>query len=170
LVRAAMLIATVTTTPTVAAGQAAGEVGLPIGQRAPAVEIEDLDGNATPVSAAIGQRPVVIEFWATWCPICEELLPRMEAAARRFGDHADFVAVAVGVNQSPRTIRRHLDRHPMPFRVLFDRRGAAVRAFKTPTTSYVVILGADGRVAYTGVGAEQDVEGALLQLAGDQRN
>jgi hypothetical protein len=48
----------------------------------------------------------------------------------------------------------------MPFTFFFDNAGAAVRAFQAPTTSYIVALDARGRVVYTGVGADQDVEGA----------
>ena len=55
----------------------------------------------------------------------------------------------------------------MPFQFLYDRRGGATRAYKAPTTAYVVMLDAEGRVAYTGVGAGQDLERALARIVGD---
>jgi hypothetical protein len=72
------------------------------------------------------------------------------------------------VNQTPRTIRRHVDRHEMPGRVLFDARGRAARAFMAPTTSYVVALDAQGRVVYTGVGADQDIARAAARAMGSR--
>jgi len=51
--------------------------------------------------------------------------------------------------------------HPMPFTFLWDAGGAAVRAFQAPSTSFVVVLDASGKVVYTGVGEDQDVEGAV---------
>jgi thiol-disulfide isomerase/thioredoxin len=138
------------------------EIGIARGSVPPAVTIEDLDGNAVDLGRWVGKKPVVLEFWATWCPLCDDLFPRMEAAARRAGDRAAFVIVAVGVNQSPRSIKRHLEKHPMPWAtVLWDGNGAAVRAFEAPTTSYVVVLDAAGKVVYTGTGAEQDIAAAL---------
>lgn len=137
------------------------EIGIARGTVPPAVTIEDLDGNPVDLARWIGTTPVVFEFWATWCPLCEKLFPRMETAHARHGDSVAFVVVAVAVNQSQRTIRRHLERHPMPFTVLWDARGRAVRAFEVPTTSYVVVLDAAGRVVYTGVGEDQDIEGAV---------
>src|SRR6266705_1300630 len=136
-------------------------IGIPVGETPPAVTLENLNGDSVALSKWIGKKPVIVEFWATWCPICAELLPRMEAAQQKFGDRAAFLVVAVAVNQSKNSVRRHLEREPMPFTFLWDGNGAAVRAFQAPSTSYVAVLDADGRVVYTGVVSEQDIEAAL---------
>lgn len=151
---------------TFAAPAAAQDVGLAIGAVPAAATVQDMRGAAVDLAAAfVGRRPVVVEFWATWCPICEALLPRMQAAQRRYGTQVAFVVVGVGVNQSRASMQRHLDRHPMPFTFFFDNAGAAVRAFQAPSTSYVVALDARGRVVYTGVGEDQDIEGAARRAA-----
>ncbi len=136
-------------------------VGIPVGQTPPAVTIQDLDGNAVDLARWVGKKPVIVEFWATWCPICAELLPRMETAHKKYGDRVEFLVIAVAVNESQSTVRRHLTRHPMPFTFLWDAGGNAVRAFQAPSTSYVAVLDAKGKVVYTGVGADQDLDGAL---------
>lgn len=144
-------------------------VGIPVGHTPPAVTIEDLKGNPVALSQWIGKKPVVVEFWATWCPICEALLPRMEAAQQKYGDRAEFVVIAVAVNQTTRSVQRHLDRHPMPFTFLWDATGAAVRAFQAPSTSYVAVLDAKGKVVYTGVGADQDIDAAVQKALNGAR-
>ena len=144
----------------------AQDIGLPIGTKAPAVAVEDLDGKPVDLGAYVGQQPVLIEFWATWCPLCKALEPALKAAHTRFGGTVRFVAIGVGVNQTARSIRRHLEEHPLPFPVLFDASGAAVRAYQAPTTSYIVVLDKSGKVSYTGAGAEQDVARALAQVVG----
>ena len=138
-------------------------VGIPVGQTPPAVTSQDLDGNPVELARWVGKKPVIVEFWATWCPICAELLPRMEAAHRTYGDRVAFLVVAVAVNENKNTVRRHLERHPMPFTFLWDGDGAAVRAFQAPSTSYIAVLDAQGRVVYTGTGADQDIEAALAR-------
>ncbi len=150
--------------PVALSAQATDRIGIPVGSFPPAVQIEDLDGEPVDLSAYVGQQPVLLEFWATWCEVCEELAPRMEAAHRRYGSQVEFLAVSVAVNQTKRSIHRHLARHPMSYRVLWDTNGRATRAFEAPTTSYVVVLDKAGRVAYTGVGADQDIEGALKRV------
>lgn len=139
-------------------------IGIPVGETPPAVTLENLDGDTVSLARWVGKKPVIVEFWATWCPICEELLPRMEAAQKKYGDRAEFVVVAVAVNQSRNSVRRHLDRHPMPFTFLWDGNGAAVRAFQAPSTSYIAVLDTNGKVVYTGVGSDQNI-GAAIETA-----
>jgi thiol-disulfide isomerase/thioredoxin len=142
------------------------EVGIPRGSDAPAVEIDDLDGGTVNLADFIGARPVLLEFWATWCEQCEALAPRIDRAVEAYGDQVAFFAVAVGVGQSKRAVRRHVERHSPAYSFLFDSNGAAVRAYQAPTTAYVVIVDAAGKVAYTGVGGNQDIEAALETTVG----
>jgi peroxiredoxin len=142
------------------------EVGLPLGTAAPAAALQDLDGQPVDLAQVVGKKPVLLEFWATWCPLCAALLPKIEAARATFGDRVDFVVVAVAVNETRASVQRHLAQHPLPFRFLWDATGAAVRAYQAPTTSYVVALDARGRVVYTGTGEDQDIEAALRRATG----
>jgi thiol-disulfide isomerase/thioredoxin len=141
----------------------AQEVGLALGSVPAAVEIEDLNGQVVRLSDYVGRKPVIIQFWATWCPTCAATLPALRAARQRHGDAIEVLFIAVGVNQTPRSIRRHLETNALPGRVLYDARGRAARAYRVPTTSYIVILDAAGRVVYTGVGADQDIAAAVAR-------
>jgi len=143
------------------AGLAAQESGIPVGSKAPAVVVEDLDGKPVDLGRYIGRTPVLLEFWATWCEVCEALMPRVRAAHREFGDRVEFFGVNVTVNQTPERVRRWIAEHHPPFRTLYDAEGASTRAYQAPTTSYVVIVDRAGKVAYTGTGADQDLAAAL---------
>jgi thiol-disulfide isomerase/thioredoxin len=140
---------------------AAQQVGIALGARAPAVAVHDLDGHRVDLGRFIGRRPVLLEFWATWCELCEELLPRVRAAHDEFGAKVEFIGVNVTVNQTPARVRRYLESHDPPFRTLYDDEGISVRAYQVPTTSYVVVLDREGKVVYTGTGGEQDLVGVL---------
>ncbi len=146
---------------TPASAQSYDEIGIARGSTPGAVQVENLEGASVDLGAYFGGKPLLLEFWATWCENCEALLPDMIAAYERYSDRVEFFAVAVGVGQSPRSIGRHLRRHPMPIPILFDRKGAAVRAFMTPATSYIVVLDAEGHVVYTGIGPDQDIDAAI---------
>jgi len=150
----------------VLAAQEPEDVGLARGTAVRPVTIEDLDGHPADLAPYIGHKPALFEFWATWCTNCAALEPRMRAAYQRYGGQVDFVVISVGVNQTRASVKRHVDAHPLPAgRVLWDDSGAAVRAFDTPATSCVVILDRQGKVAYTGIGPDQDLEAALARVA-----
>ncbi|HYL22018.1 MAG TPA: TlpA disulfide reductase family protein [Gemmatimonadales bacterium] len=145
----------------------AQDIGLPVGTQAPTLTVQDLDGKTVDLGRYVGKQPVLLEFWATWCPLCKALEPALKAAHARYGGSVQFVAVGVGVNESPASIKRHLAEHPLPFPVLFDAGGTAVRAYQAPTTSYIVVLDRTGKVTYTGTGSDQDIAAALRPVIGN---
>jgi thiol-disulfide isomerase/thioredoxin len=145
----------------VARPMAAQDLGIEVGTRAPAVIVNALDGKPVNLGQYIGKTPMLIEFWATWCPNCRELMPALLDAERKYGRRVKFVALAVAINQSPERVRRFLAAHPLPHDTFYDTDGKAAGAFDAPATSYVVILDKMGKVVYTGLGGKQDLDAAL---------
>ncbi|MEK6687522.1 MAG: TlpA disulfide reductase family protein [Gemmatimonadota bacterium] len=139
--------------------------GPPVGEPAPNLRLQDLDGRPYDLSRVLGRKPVLIEFWATWCPLCQELFPQIRAAADRYGDAVEFLGVNVTVSQTREMVRQYVEEHQAPFRVLWDDEGEGVRAYDVTGTSLVVIVDREGKVAYTGYGESQDLEGALRRVA-----
>jgi thiol-disulfide isomerase/thioredoxin len=140
---------------------AAQDLGIEVGARAPAVTVQSLDGRQIDLGSYIGKTPMLIEFWATWCANCRELMPTLLDVEKKFGKKVKFVAIAVAINQSPERVRRFLAAHPLPHDTFYDLEGKAAGAFDAPATSYVVVLDKTGRVVYTGLGGKQDLEAAL---------
>lgn len=138
--------------------------GIALGSTPPAAEVFTLDGRPVQLESALAGGPVLVEFWATWCPLCRALEPQLEALAARHGDRLRIVRVGVKDNQTPEQQRAYADTHGFTGARYFDRDGRAVRAFAVPHTSYVVVLDATGRVAYTGVGKDQDLEAAVARV------
>jgi thiol-disulfide isomerase/thioredoxin len=141
----------------------AQESGIEVGVAAPDAALETLDGRPITLKSLMTGKPVVLEFWATWCGVCKELEPTMEAAQAKFGDRVAFVGVAVSANQSAERVRRYTALHLKGFTHLYDRRGDAVGNYDVPATSYVVIVDGAGKVIYTGLGGKQAIEAALVK-------
>jgi thiol-disulfide isomerase/thioredoxin len=148
-------------TAILARGASAQDTGLPLGSAAPSAMVETLDGKPADLLQVTKGAPAVIEFWATWCENCEHLLPAMQRAQAKYGTRVRFVAVAVSVNQSPRRVQLHAAKYKVPGVQLFDAKGVATGKWDVPATSHVVVLDKQGRVVYTGVGGDQDIEAAI---------
>jgi thiol-disulfide isomerase/thioredoxin len=142
------------------------DAGIPLGTRAPAVVINDLEGQPVDLGALIGSKPMVLEFWATWCSLCKALLPQLQAVQNTFGDRVVLLGINVTVNDSKARIRRYLEEHKPPFRVLYDEKGVGARAYDVPATSFIVVVDPSGKVVYTGSGAQQDVVAAVRKALG----
>jgi len=146
-------------------GLGAQEIALPLGTPAPAAALEDLQGNPVQLLDFVEEgKPTLMEFWASWCEQCEALQPRMDEVRERFGSRVTILAVAVAVSQTPRRVLRHVEDHDPGYPFLWDGSGEAVRLYQVPTTSVVVILDGDGRVAYTGSGGNQDLLKAVEKV------
>ena len=145
----------------------AQETGLPVGAKAPAsTVVETLDGKSFDIGQYVGKTPMVIEFWATWCPLCTQLEPTMVDVAKRYGSKVKFIGVAVSVNQTPERVKLYAEKHGLPLEVYYDRKGAAADGYDAAATSYVVIVDKAGTVVYTGLGGSQNLEAGVKKALG----
>jgi thiol-disulfide isomerase/thioredoxin len=145
----------------------AQETGLPVGAKAPTSTIvETLDGKSFNIGQYVGKTPMLIEFWATWCPLCKQLEPTMIDVARKYGNKVKFIGVAVSVNQTPERVKLYAAKHGLPMEVYFDRKGTASDAYDAAATSYVVVVDKTGTVVYTGLGGSQNLEAAVKKALG----
>lgn len=142
-------------------------IGLDKGTAGPAAAVQTLDGAPADLATYVGKTPVLMEFWATWCPNCAELEPTMKAMHAKYGSQVAFIGVAVSVNQSPERVKLYVEKHGIPWTQVFDKKGNASGAYDAPATSYVVVLDKAGKVVYTGLGGKQDLESAIKKALGE---
>src|SRR5204862_848267 len=154
-------LATLLLSPLMPVTAGAQDGGIDVGAKAPVVSVQALNGKQVSLGNYIGRTRMLIEFWATWCPNCKELMPALLDAEKKFGKQVKFMAIAVAINQSPERVRRYLAAHPLPHDTFYDLDGKAAGAFDAPATSYVVVLDKSGKVVYTGLGGKQDLEAAI---------
>jgi thiol-disulfide isomerase/thioredoxin len=146
---------------------AAQDVGLRYGTVAPSAEVETLDGKTFDLGSYAGKTPMVMEFWATWCPNCKELQPTIESLHAKYGKTVKFIGVAVSVNETSAAVKQFVEAHKMPGEFYYDRHGKASGAYEAYATSYVVVFDKSGKVVYTGLGGRQAaLETAIKKVAG----
>jgi thiol-disulfide isomerase/thioredoxin len=141
----------------------AQESGITVGSTAPGADVETLDGKPINLDQYLDQGPVLFQFWATWCSNCKALEPRIKAAVEKYSGKVKVVAVAVSVNQSVERIKAYRDRYHMTHDIVYDRRGWASDAYEVAATSYIVVVNAQRKVVYTGLGADQDIDAAMAK-------
>jgi peroxiredoxin len=166
------LVGTENATPETAAGAQTGETttdesrsaqSLPReGYTAPDFTLEGLDGEPVSLSDWRG-RPVLINFWATWCGPCEVEMPTIQAAYQAHQGEG-LVVLAVAVDDSAKNVRRFFEERELTLQPLLDD-GTASRAYQVFGLPASYFVAADGKIAavHTGLLTEGKIEEYLAR-------
>lgn len=132
----------------------------------PALAFTDLAGR-TFSRADLAGRPVIVEFWATWCPPCRGTLQWLGELERRYGGRFDVVAIAVESDSA--AVRKRTDELNLPFRWVLGS-PERVRAFgDVSAVPTLHVFDAGGRRVASFFGAAPDlharVERTIAALA-----
>ncbi len=109
------------------------------GHPAPAITLNDIDGQVVNLSDFQG-KPVLINFWATWCPPCRAEMPDFQAIHREMGDQVTIIAVNATSQDEPDNIRPFMEEFGITFPVLLDVRGQTMSDYNVrglPTTIFI---------------------------------
>ncbi|MFN2450501.1 MAG: TlpA family protein disulfide reductase [Candidatus Baltobacteraceae bacterium] len=94
--------------------------------------------------------PVVINFWASWCPPCTDELPYFERLQAQYGNKVRVVAV--DWDEDPAVAASYLRTRHMHFALVSDAQSKIYAAYSLSKVPDTVILNAQGDVTYVSVG------------------
>lgn len=115
-----------------------------LGQPAPAMAFEQMDGPPVTLGDFVG-KPVVVNLWASWCPPCRREMPLLAETAAA---HSDVAFLFVNQGESPETIRAYLDHDRLSLaQVLLDQAMQLPRYYSAPGMPTTLFLRADGTLA-----------------------
>ena len=154
----ARLLATVLLALAAALGCRVDEGGA--GGPAPDWTLPDLEGRNVSLQALRG-KPVVLDFWATWCTPCEFQIPILNEVYERYRDRVEFVGVAVDVD-GREVVAPFAKERAIAYRVLLGDEDLAQKYGARGFPSLYVI-GRDGNITLSHVGIidAEDLEEAL---------
>jgi thiol-disulfide isomerase/thioredoxin len=109
----------------------------PPGKAAPTLALSDLDGKAWSLASLKG-RPVLLNFWASWCEPCRAEMPSLELLATRH-EKAGLVVLSVNYQEPAPKIRQFLETLPFSLPILLDTDGDAAGAW-TPRVFPTTVL------------------------------
>jgi cytochrome c biogenesis protein CcmG, thiol:disulfide interchange protein DsbE len=148
------------------AGPAVLTPAVRIGDRAPDFALADLDGRTVRLSDYEG-RPVIVNFWASWCLPCRDEFPLFDAALR---EHADEGLAVVGIVYRDRSeaARAFAEQLGADWPLVMDPGETVARAYGVfgPPESW--LIGPDGRVVSRQIGpyTAPELEAGLARVLG----
>ncbi len=117
---------------------------------APAFEVRTLEGKRFGLREARG-RPVVINFWASWCTPCRTEAQGIQRAYAAFkGAGVRFIGIAV--DDEPKNARRFIKEFNWSFPVSLDAADEMIRAYNVYGVPKTVVVNGDGLITHEHLG------------------
>jgi thiol-disulfide isomerase/thioredoxin len=126
----------------------------PAKQLAPDFTVYDLEGNAHKLSDFRG-KPVILNFWATWCGYCKMEMPDFNELYLELGEDVHFLMVNCtdGSRETVETASGFIQEQGYSFPVYFDQDGSAAYAYSAYALPTTYFIDAQGHVVTKSVGA-----------------
>ena len=132
--------------------------------KAPDFTVLDMEGNTVKLSEYTG-KPIVINFWATWCGYCDREMPDFERMYKKYGDRVNFLMVNAG-NESVNAIKNYISKNGYTFPVFYDAFNQAATAYDASGLPTTYFFFGDGTPGYRGVGMldGETLEDTILKI------
>jgi peroxiredoxin len=108
---------------------------------APDFKLPDLKGSNVTLSQFRGQKPVLLDFWATWCEICMAVRPKVIELRK---------AIDVDSGDSLTKVKLFEAANPAPYTVLYDSDSKVTKSYKVVGVPHFVLIDKSGMVKYQG--------------------
>lgn len=123
-----------------------------VGRQAPDFEVDLIapDGGKTTLDAFEG-KPMVLEFWATWCAPCREMSKNLTALKKKHGEKLHVVGVSA---EDQEVVESYVRRHGTGYVMGHDADRAIHDGYFVDSFPTIVLIDAKGKVAAVGLGID----------------
>lgn len=121
------------------------------GQQLPDAKFVSMTGEKLRISDFAG-KPVVINFWATWCGPCKEEIPELQAAFDQYNGSNGLQIIGI-TDELSVDVKPFVEANRMTFPIAYDRAGRASSRYRVQSIPTTLFVNAEGIVItrHTGV-------------------
>lgn len=110
-----------------------------VGQPAPDFELKNLAGETIRLSD-FKDKPVLVNFWATWCAPCRAEAPELQRAAVEYKDKLVIIGVNMTTDDTPTQVPAFVEEFGLTFPIVLDETGEVSQAYQViglPTSIFI---------------------------------
>lgn len=122
--------------------------------KAPDFVVYDKDGNKVGLSDYLG-KPVVLNFWASWCGPCASEMPDFEEAYKERGDKIQFLMINLtdGYQETMESATEYIQEQEFTFPVFYDTESNAANTYATYSIPMTFFIDSEGYMVARATGA-----------------
>lgn len=121
--------------------------------------LENIDGDLIELIEEIGDGPILISFWATWCKPCKEELREFNKIYERYSESGlKMFAISVDNEKSIAKVKPYIKSNQFNFPVLLDQNSEVARLYYAQMVPYSLIINKEGKIVYTHFGYKKGDE------------
>lgn len=129
----------------------------------PNFTLKDLDGESVEFYELLGEGPIYIDFWATWCVPCKKEMPELQKLYNSYKDDG-FLMIAIS-NDPPKQeseVKRYIKKNKFDFMVLLDQAQEVSQKLGVPKIlPYGILVDMDGDIVKKHMGYKKGYEKTL---------
>lgn len=135
-------------------------------QQLPAVDLKDISGKSVRTDTLQnGGRPLIIDFFATWCKPCNRELSAISEVYEDWQEETGVKLIAVSIDEAHNIhkVKPLVDRLGWPYEVLLDPNSDFKRALGVQLIPFTLIVDGNGRIVYKHQGYTDGAEEELIE-------
>jgi len=139
--------------------------GIDIGSQAIDFQLQTLDGQTVKLSDLRG-KPVLLNFWATWCPPCRFEMPFLQQINDSYSAKG-LVLLAIDIGESPGTVQKFMTEFNLSLTVPMDTDSKVAKSYGITAIPTTFLIDKNGVIQFKLLGAfpnKEAIETALTKI------
>ena len=128
------------------------------------ITFSDISGDKFALSERWKVKPVLLYFWATWCPYCKVATPKVVKLNEKYSEFIDVLAINIGVNDSLPNTHKYIRDYQINYPVMFDETSQVSALFNVVGTPVFVIISVKGEILYRSHRYPEEVEATFESI------
>ena len=112
--------------------------------QAPDFSLSKLGGGSISLAEYKGKKPVIVDFWASWCPNCRRDIPHLNSFYQKYKDQVEVIGI--NLQEDPSAVQNFVSSQGVSYPIALDPNWQASRAYGVQYTNYHVLIDKNGDI------------------------